>query len=99
MESLVGWVLFWGTIAIWDAISVLFLMDCIRVFRRTGREQRVAQEFRDGRLLVAKHRRKTATWFVVGSSAVVLIGAVSTLNVLVSPPEDPVTNFFSLFFR
>lgn len=80
----------WLTVVLWDAISLAFFWDCLRVNRRTRLEYRLARARGNGRVIVARYRHGISKWYVLGSGIALAAGLLSAYSnaFLPHPPPD-----------
>lgn len=80
----------WLTIVLWDAISLAFFWDCLRVNIRARAENRVAKASGNGRVIVARYRYRISNWYVLVSFLALSAGISATYSNIFAyhPPPD-----------
>ncbi len=80
----------------WVLIAILYLVDSIRMYGRTGQAYRLARRIGNGKVLITRGRRRVATTHLLLSSLGLTIGVLASYRwaFLPHPPTD--TTIYSM---
>jgi hypothetical protein len=92
-------ILRWGTLAQWDIVATLALIDSYLEWKDARRRYRLASALGNGRVIVAKGNKVIASWFLLGFVIAWITGMLATYSAILLPPPPPDTSIMNSIIR
>lgn len=93
-------IIIWVVTLTWPAFAILAAIDSWLEYRDVRRVYKLAlSSFSNGRLTLARCRRKGGLWYVIAFNGMAVIGILVTIRFVLNPPSLGEVSLFTTLLR